>query len=434
MVCFPRSWYPARSPPQTGFQGCIPGLRRSTQVRRGLLSRSKTVRDLADEAGLDYDLALVTLWDAGYEHLEDIDDSVPARGLAGAYSTLGIATAKKMRSISYWAATWKLTETETRARLAGYGISLSPGARTLPKGSLKRLRRVESHSPSTAQSVPIMGTQTDEPPFTWQVIGRIREVSLLEAVDLKNIHDALVSDFADSKDPIDPPGVRDQNLLESAAFRPGTSLGGERKYPTAELASAALLHSVIHNHPFHNGNKRTALVASLALLDQNNILLTCSQSELFKLVLKTAQHRFVPFSWSSQADRETQEIARWILRNSRQIEHGDRILKWRELRRVLSRFDCQLSSPLPGNRIRVQRAVQEKSRFGFTKTKTYTATVGYRSDGHEVNGSLLKYLRKELRMDDEHGVDSAYFYGGDPREPDEFISQYRTLLKRLAKL
>jgi death-on-curing family protein len=399
-----------------------------------LLSKAKTVRELADEAGLDYDLALVTLWDAGYESLEDIDDTIPGRDISGACSTLGVVPAKKMQCLAHWVEAWKLTEQEARERLSQYGISVPPDARMLPKGALKKLRRSGVFSSAPTSSTSASDKQPDEPPFIWQTVGRERDADLLSSADIRSIHDALVEDFRESKDPIDPPGARDNNLLESAAFRPGTALGGERKYSTTELAGAALLHSIIHNHPFYNGNKRTALVSALAFLDRNSVLLTCTETDLFKLVLKVAQHRLVPTTWSSVADREVQEIARWILKNSRQIQHGDRLLKWRELRRILSRFDCQISSPLPGNRIKVQRAVQAKGLFGLPKMRNYSVTVGYRSDGREVDGTLLKHLRKELQLDDEHGVDSAYFYGSDPREPDEFITQYRTLLKRLAKL
>ncbi|MET7487183.1 type II toxin-antitoxin system death-on-curing family toxin [Streptomyces sp. NPDC005538] len=399
-----------------------------------LLSKVKTIRELADEAGLDYDLALVTLWDAGYESLGDIDDTIPVRDMSGACSTLGVVTAKKMQCLAYWVQAWEVTEQEARERLLKYGISVSPDARMLPKGALKKLRRSGVFSPVLTSPTPTSSNQAGEPEFIWQTVGREREPELLSSADIRRIHDALVEDFRVSKDPIDPPGVRDNNLLESAAFRPGTSLGGERKYSTVELAGAALLHSIIHNHPFHNGNKRTALVSVLAFLDRNNVLLTCTESDLFKLVLKVAQHRLAPIGWSSVADREVQEIARWVLKNSRQIQHGDRLLKWRELRRILSRFDCRISSPMPGNRIKVQRTVQAKGLFGLSKMRTYGATVGYRSDGHEVDATLLKHLRKELQLDDEHGVDSAYFYGSDHREPDEFITQYRTLLKRLAKL
>src|SRR5258708_1626270 len=71
------------------------------------------------------------------------------------------------------------------------------------------------------------------------------------------IHNQLVRDFAESGDPIDPPGIRDRGeLLESALSRPQTSIGTTLKYPTIEMAAAALLHALVHNHPFHNGNKR----------------------------------------------------------------------------------------------------------------------------------------------------------------------------------
>lgn len=101
------------------------------------MPKSKTIRELADEAGLDYDLALVTLWDAGYESLEDIDDTIPVRNMSGVCSTLGVVTAKKMQCLAYWVQAWEVTEQEARERLLKCGISVSPDARMLPKGALK---------------------------------------------------------------------------------------------------------------------------------------------------------------------------------------------------------------------------------------------------------------------------------------------------------
>ncbi len=89
------------------------------------------------------------------------------------------------------------------------------------------------------------------------------------------IHNALVLDFLHQENPIDPPGPRNDDIIASAVFRQHTSIGDVLKYPSVELSAAALLHSLVNNHPFHNGNKRTALVSMLVLLDENELMLTC---------------------------------------------------------------------------------------------------------------------------------------------------------------
>lgn len=64
-------------------------------------------------------------------------------------------------------------------------------------------------------------------------------------------------------------GVRDVGLLESALMRPSSSAFGHDAYPDLWSKAAALLHSIIRNHPFMDGNKRTSMNLALAFLDRN---------------------------------------------------------------------------------------------------------------------------------------------------------------------
>ena len=65
------------------------------------------------------------------------------------------------------------------------------------------------------------------------------------------------------------PAVRDLGLLDSACHRPSSTVFGEDAYPTLTLKAAALLHSVTANHPFVDGNKRTAWLATVVFLRDN---------------------------------------------------------------------------------------------------------------------------------------------------------------------
>jgi len=56
--------------------------------------------------------------------------------------------------------------------------------------------------------------------------------------------------------------LRDFGALEAAVLRPQSSAFGEDAYPTIHEKAAALLHSLARNHPFVDGNKRTALAAT----------------------------------------------------------------------------------------------------------------------------------------------------------------------------
>lgn len=82
--------------------------------------------------------------------------------------------------------------------------------------------------------------------------------------------------------------VRDVGLVESALFRPQTTLMGAYAYTTLAEKAAALLHSLCLNHPLADGNKRLAAAASLTFLRINGHRAALSQDELFELVMAVA--------------------------------------------------------------------------------------------------------------------------------------------------
>lgn len=65
--------------------------------------------------------------------------------------------------------------------------------------------------------------------------------------------------------------VRDVGLLDSALARPKAAAFGHEAYPDLWSKAAALLHSVIRNHPFLEANKRTATTLALNLLRMNGV-------------------------------------------------------------------------------------------------------------------------------------------------------------------
>ncbi|MBN1812662.1 MAG: Fic family protein [Anaerolineae bacterium] len=60
--------------------------------------------------------------------------------------------------------------------------------------------------------------------------------------------------------------LRDLGLLESAVARPQASAFGVDAYPDLATKAAALLHSLVLNHAFVDGNKRTAVLSTLVFL------------------------------------------------------------------------------------------------------------------------------------------------------------------------
>lgn len=84
-------------------------------------------------------------------------------------------------------------------------------------------------------------------------------------------------------------GLRDEGLLESALAQPQASFAGELLHPTiAEQASAYLYH-LAKNHPFIDGNKRTALATMDTFLRINGHSLALTNTQVYELVINVAQ-------------------------------------------------------------------------------------------------------------------------------------------------
>jgi len=84
-------------------------------------------------------------------------------------------------------------------------------------------------------------------------------------------------------------GLRDLGLLESALARPQASFDGKDLYPGLAAKAAALLESLVNNHPFVDGNKRTGITAAGLFLRINGRRLTASNQDLEHFTLQVAQ-------------------------------------------------------------------------------------------------------------------------------------------------
>ncbi len=73
--------------------------------------------------------------------------------------------------------------------------------------------------------------------------------------------------------------VRDFTLLHSAVERPKATFGGRPLYPTVFVMAAALLQSLCMNHPFTDGNKRTAWASTKRFLWINGFHLITKPKE-----------------------------------------------------------------------------------------------------------------------------------------------------------
>jgi death-on-curing protein len=120
---------------------------------------------------------------------------------------------------------------------------------------------------------------------------------------VRQIHDEALKQFGGLN------GVRDENLLASAVLAPQASFGGQSPFGDLIEVAAAYLFYLCQNHPFLDGNKRTAMMAAIIFLRLNGVEPAPDSAKWEKLMLDVA---------ASKLDRDaTTQRLRKLLRRSR---------------------------------------------------------------------------------------------------------------------
>ncbi|MBE0410909.1 MAG: type II toxin-antitoxin system death-on-curing family toxin [Anaerolineales bacterium] len=121
----------------------------------------------------------------------------------------------------------------------------------------------------------------------------------LTAEQILFLHARLVAEIGGGQ------GVRDLSMLLSAVGRPQTSFDNRDLYPDLFMKAAALMDSLINNHPFLDGNKRTGIAAAALFLQANGYRLEISNMQLEKFTLEVAR-----------SEHTIEEIAAWLQKNA----------------------------------------------------------------------------------------------------------------------
>jgi death-on-curing protein len=121
---------------------------------------------------------------------------------------------------------------------------------------------------------------------------------------VREIHREMLAAFGGAD------GLRDQGLLESAVAAPQATFGGESPFSDLVEVAAAYLFYLCRNHPFLDGNKRTAMTSAIVFLRLNGIWTPPDGPDWEALVLDVA---------SSRIDREetTARLRKLLRRRSR---------------------------------------------------------------------------------------------------------------------
>jgi len=132
----------------------------------------------------------------------------------------------------------------------------------------------------------------------------VRFLSLAEALDL---HRRVVELAGGAS------SLRDLGALQSALAQPRSAFGGKDLYPTLEEKAAALMLSLVLNHPFADGNKRVGHAAAEAFLMLSGHELVSSVDDAEALVVGLAAGRVT-----------REELVVWIRGHARSVDDGGR--------------------------------------------------------------------------------------------------------------
>jgi death-on-curing protein len=249
-------------------------------------------------------------------------------------------------------------------------------------------------------------------------------------------------------------GIKDQLLLQSALDRQLTGVPHALKYDTAFTNAATLAFGLCANHPYLDGNKRTALIATLAHLDKNGIMPSGFTHKVMADVMENVADRRVPLTApptsaevrkprhhgkveeSVRAD-DTQVIealSKFLECNSHQ-RSKDRAqnLRYGMLRKIIERHGFMLRGP-NSNTMEIMKpkpaSLLQKMIGRHRESLTHVTSVGWPGDSKSVRPGALSLLREKLRMREEDGFDDLAFYSIE-EAVDPLINEYRGVLRRL---
>jgi len=124
----------------------------------------------------------------------------------------------------------------------------------------------------------------------------------LTAEQVLFLHARIISETGGSHD------ARDIGMLQSAVGRPWATFEGKDLYPDIHSKAAAMMHSLGQNHPFLDGNKRTAIGAAILFLRFNGHEFTASNQDVEFFTLGVAR-----------GNVDQTEITAWLRGNARSL-------------------------------------------------------------------------------------------------------------------
>ena len=126
------------------------------------------------------------------------------------------------------------------------------------------------------------------------------KVKYVTLEEILRLHFQVIEDFGGSH------GIREENRLKSVTEAPKQVIFGGEQYPSLYQKAAVYLRNIVGDHPFNDGNKRTAITVCGIFLIRNGTGLKAMPKELEDFTMKVATEHL-----------EIDEIATWLKTHSR---------------------------------------------------------------------------------------------------------------------
>lgn len=209
-------------------------------------------------------------------------------------------------------------------------------------------------------------------------------------------------------------GPKDFGLLSSAVSRQLASAGGSFVYNDFWDIAASLIFGLVNDHPFHDGNKRTAFLSSVFFMMEHGYLPAVDITEVEDFMVEIAEYK-AKNGVHMEINRISPQFKTMFRKQDNRMSY---IVTFNELQSLLRKHQCSIGDP-DGNYINVYRGDDRVAQIGFP---------GW---SREVSRNAISTVRKATGLLPENGVDAQVFFkGADPLSV--LIGEYEEPLKRLA--
>ena len=252
----------------------------------------------------------------------------------------------------------------------------------------------------------------------------------------------FICDYFATEDTTSLVGVKSVNMLCSAVARQVVEFMGKRKWNDEFEVAATLFFGLVKNHPFHDGNKRTALLALLNHLRKIRRIPCVPQRQFEELTIRVAESNWDALfgkrnsqNYDSDVDKIDSVIRMLALKlrkMTRLVDSKFRPVTYFELEAAISKFGFHFKNPHK-NTIDIYQYHRHINFFGF-ETKRIDeikiCNIGFPGYKRQVGRESLKEILKRIGLDKNHGFDRAsIFHNAEPIY--KLIQDYEGPLRRL---